>query len=132
MMPYGDRKQYFISRVKCLRDEPRDCGKSDPLVTFFLRQVITSEKVARCRIRERFLVVTSAHRVERLLSSWCGKTQIAPIEANRVATKKASFAMYLAALTELVPWFHALDHTHYARWIPVHLRDMAAHPLKHP
>ena len=40
--------------------------------------------------------------------------------------------MYLAALTELVPWFHALDHTHYARWIPVHLRDMAALPMKHP
>ena len=45
---------------------------------------------------------------------------------------QASFAMYLAALTELVPWFHALDHTHYARWIPVHLRDMAALPMKHP
>ena len=40
--------------------------------------------------------------------------------------------MYLAALTELVPWFHALGHTHYARWIPVHLRDMAALPMKHP
>ena len=26
--------------------------------------------------------------------------------------RQASFAMYLAALTELVPWFHALDHTH--------------------
>ena len=25
---------------------------------------------------------------------------------------QASFPMYLAALTELVPWFHALDHTH--------------------
>ena len=46
--------------------------------------------------------------------------------------RQASFAMYLAALTELVPWFHALDHTHYARWIPVHLRDMAALPMKHP
>ena len=43
-----------------------------------------------------------------------------------------SFAMYLAALTELVQWLHALDHTHYARWIPVHLRDMSALPIKHP
>ena len=32
--------------------------------------------------------------------------------------------MYVDALTELVPWFFALDHTNYARWIPVHLRDM--------
>ena len=50
----------------------------------------------------------------------------------RAFTAQASFAMYLAALTELVPWFHALDRTHYARWIPVHLRDMAALPMKHP
>ena len=40
--------------------------------------------------------------------------------------------MYLDALTELVPWFHALDHTHYARWIPVHLKDMAELITKHP
>ena len=46
--------------------------------------------------------------------------------------QQASFAMYLAALTELVPWFHALDNTHYARWIPVHPRDMAALQMKHP
>ena len=46
--------------------------------------------------------------------------------------RQASFVMYLAALTELVPWFHALDHTAYARWIPVHLRDMAVLPMKHP
>ena len=35
-------------------------------------------------------------------------------------------------MSELVPWFHSLDHTHYARWIPVHLRDMIALPMKHP
>jgi len=46
--------------------------------------------------------------------------------------READFAMYLDALTELVPWFFALDHTNYARWIPVHLRDMAELPKKHP
>ena len=45
---------------------------------------------------------------------------------------EADFAMYLNALIELVPWFYALDHTNYARWIPVHLRDMAELPKKHP
>jgi len=38
--------------------------------------------------------------------------------------------MYLDALTELVFWFHALDHIHYAR-IPVHLKDMAKLTTKH-
>ena len=46
--------------------------------------------------------------------------------------REANFAMYLDALTELVPWFCALDHTNYARWIPVHLRDMAELPKIHP
>ena len=46
--------------------------------------------------------------------------------------RQASFTMYLAALTELVSWFHALDHTHYAGWIHVHLRDMISLPMKHP
>ena len=46
--------------------------------------------------------------------------------------RQGSFTMYLDALTELVPWFCALDHTNYARWIPVHLRDMAELSTKHP
>ena len=46
--------------------------------------------------------------------------------------READLAVYLDALTELVPWFYALDHTNYARWIPVHLRDMAELPTKHP
>jgi len=28
-----------------------------------------------------------------------------------------------------MPWFHALDHTNYWRWIPVHLRDMVEMPM---
>ena len=28
--------------------------------------------------------------------------------------RQGSLMMYFDALTELVPWFHALDHTHYA------------------
>ena len=46
--------------------------------------------------------------------------------------REANFSMYLDALTELVPWFFALDHTNYARWIPVHLRDMVELANKHP
>ena len=45
---------------------------------------------------------------------------------------QASFTMYLDALAELAPWFHALNHTNYARWLPVHLRDIVELPTKHP
>ena len=40
--------------------------------------------------------------------------------------------MYLDALTERVPWFFALDHTNYIRWVPVHLRDVIELPTRHP
>ncbi|KAG1709814.1 Dimethylglycine dehydrogenase, mitochondrial [Nymphon striatum] len=46
--------------------------------------------------------------------------------------RQASFTMYLNALTELACWFHAMDHMNYARWIPVHLKDIAELPERHP
>ena len=46
--------------------------------------------------------------------------------------RQRSLMMHVDALTQLVFWFHALDHTHYARWIPVHLKDMAELTTKHP
>ena len=34
------------------------------------------------------------------------------------------FEVYIESLEALTPWFFALDHTNYARWVPIHLRDM--------
>lgn len=48
------------------------------------------------------------------------------------AVREADFLLYVDALTKIVPWFFALGHTHYARWIPVHLRDMIALKDAHP
>jgi len=39
--------------------------------------------------------------------------------------REGNFQMYLASLSAIVPWFFALDHTHYCRWLPVHIRDMS-------
>lgn len=44
----------------------------------------------------------------------------------------ADFEMYLAALRKLMPWFFALNHTHYSRWLSVHLRDLQNIHLTHP
>ncbi len=46
--------------------------------------------------------------------------------------RQSSFQMYLDALTEIVIWFFALDHTNYARWLPVHLKDMTELSTMHP
>jgi len=37
--------------------------------------------------------------------------------------REGDFELYVDAFTEIVPWLFSLDHTNYAQWIPVHLRD---------
>jgi len=36
----------------------------------------------------------------------------------------SDFELYKEALAQLVPWFFALDHVHYPRWLSIHVRDM--------
>ena len=38
--------------------------------------------------------------------------------------RESNFELYKDVLQELLPFFFALDHIHYARWLSVHLRDM--------
>ena len=42
------------------------------------------------------------------------------------------FELYVKVLDEHCPWFFAFDHTNYARWIPVHVKDLVELPVKHP
>ena len=39
-----------------------------------------------------------------------------------------NFPLYVESLKALVPWFFALDHPNYSRWIPMHIRDMESLP----
>ena len=36
----------------------------------------------------------------------------------------ADFGMYVDAVYKMLPWFFALNHTNYARWLHIHVRDM--------
>ena len=42
------------------------------------------------------------------------------------------FHLYVQVCDELCPWFFALDHSNYARWLPIHVRDMVELNVKHP
>ena len=44
------------------------------------------------------------------------------------ANRERNFDLYVDVLEELVPLFFALDHHHYARYIPVHIFDMKTLP----
>ena len=46
--------------------------------------------------------------------------------------REGNFNTYSDGLNEISPWFFTLDHTNYARGIPVHLRDMMQSEEKHP
>ena len=37
--------------------------------------------------------------------------------------READFLLYIEALFKIFSWFFALDHAHYSRWVPIHLRD---------
>jgi hypothetical protein len=46
--------------------------------------------------------------------------------------RQGNFSMFVEAMKDVVPWFFALDHTNYARWVTVHLRDMLTISSSHP
>ncbi len=47
--------------------------------------------------------------------------------------RESNFRLYMDSLQELAAaWFFAMNHTNYARWLPVHLRDMIGLVQKHP
>lgn len=46
--------------------------------------------------------------------------------------READFKLYTESLSALIPFFFALDHMNYARWLPIHLRDMLSLESCHP
>lgn len=44
------------------------------------------------------------------------------------AHRERDFALFVDVLELLTPLFFALDHTNYARWVPVHIKDMKSLP----
>ena len=46
--------------------------------------------------------------------------------------REGNFQLYVECLTQIMPWMFALDHMHYSRWLPVHIRDMTTLTENHP
>ena len=46
--------------------------------------------------------------------------------------RDGDFLLYVQVCDELCAWFFVLDHTNYARWLPIHVRDMVDLAVKHP
>ena len=46
--------------------------------------------------------------------------------------REGDFPLYVQVCDELCAWLHVMDHTNYARWVPVHVRDMVQLSETHP
>ena len=46
--------------------------------------------------------------------------------------REANYYLYCQALAELIPYFFANNNVNYARWLPIHYRDMVSLDQKHP
>ena len=46
--------------------------------------------------------------------------------------REGNFSMYVESLAQLVPWMFSLDQIHYARWLPIHIRDLVNLKERHP
>ena len=46
--------------------------------------------------------------------------------------RTSNFQMFVSALEQIVPWMFSLDHTNYARWLPVFINDLKQLEAKHP
>ena len=55
-----------------------------------------------------------------------------PVLVYVKAIREEDFKLYVDALTKIAPWLFALNHTNYARWIPVHVRDIVTLKHVHP
>ena len=46
--------------------------------------------------------------------------------------REANFIMFMDALQQICPWMFALDHVHYARWLPVFVKSLKELKTRHP
>lgn len=38
--------------------------------------------------------------------------------------RDSNYGLFTQTLKKLAPWFFLMDHTHYARWLPIHIKDL--------
>ena len=46
--------------------------------------------------------------------------------------REGNFSLYLASLAKLIPCYFAMNHINYARWLPLHVRDMKSSAVLSP
>ena len=69
----------------------------------------------------------------KLFSFWAQVNHLELIHCRFVRSiREGDFELYKQVLSEVADWCHALDQTHYQRWLPVHIKDLVELNEKHP
>jgi len=64
---------------------------------------------------------------------WCTCLELEILVFTFVrALRTGDFDLYVESMTKLTPWFFSLNHTNYARWMPIQVRDMCSLEVSHP
>ena len=48
------------------------------------------------------------------------------------SVRSGNMKLYITSMEEICPWLYALNRQNYARWLPIHIRDMKSLPTMHP
>lgn len=85
-----------------------------------MKKSLSEWREERCKTSVQFLFWDTTLRLQLLV--------LAFIRSLRLG----DFSLYVECLQKLSPWFFVCDQTNYARWIPVHIRDMLLLKDLHP
>ena len=87
--------------------------------------------VPRCECTQFWGVVCTSEKPKSTVSLLVLSVELTVFLLIR-SFREANFALYCQALSELIPFFFANNNKNYARWLPIHLRDMLTLESTHP
>ena len=68
-----------------------------------------------------------------MFAFWSMVNELELLELRFVrSARTGDFELFVQCLDEIADWCHALDQTHYSRWLPIHVKDLVELPKKHP
>ena len=108
---------FVLNRRNCIEVFPCDPFKTNPWNNSSCKeQGETNETFEECK---------SQGKLQPMFAYWSKVLELGMIMLQMIhSIRSADSDHSVKALALLVPWFFSFDHTHYARWLSVHLRDL--------
>ena len=64
---------------------------------------------------------------------WCMVMELEPLLLSLIKSLRTfNFPTFISCLEKIAPWMFAMDHTNYARWLPIFIHDLKSLQSNHP